>query len=219
MKQSKYKVDNLYICECGRQFEKSQSLNAHFSHCKIHRECIGKDISDEYFIKRQKKNIKWGYHLFDIEKQNEINQKISDTLKYKFKNNLLIPSFKNKHHTEKTKDILQIKQAKRSKVLLQNGYKINYNKNACKFIDLLNIKNNWNLQHAENGGEFECCGYYLDGYDKKLNIAFEYDEPKHYIENNKLCEKDIHRQNIIINKLHCKFYRYNEKLNLLYCVN
>ena len=25
-----------YICECGREFEKSQSYNAHLSHCKVH---------------------------------------------------------------------------------------------------------------------------------------------------------------------------------------
>jgi hypothetical protein len=37
MKVSKYKQDSLYVCECGRTFEKSQSLNAHFSHCIIHR--------------------------------------------------------------------------------------------------------------------------------------------------------------------------------------
>ena len=32
----------------------------------------------------------------------------------------------------------------------------------------------------------------------------------------KLNDKDILRQNYIINKLHCEFWRYNEKLNLLY---
>lgn len=25
-----------YVCECGREFSKSQSYNAHLSHCKIH---------------------------------------------------------------------------------------------------------------------------------------------------------------------------------------
>ena len=72
----------------------------------------------------------------------------------------------------------------------------------------------------ENGGEFKICGYFVDGYDKDLNIVFEYDEPKHYIdiENNLLKDKDIQRQNIIINKLNCSFWRYNEKLNLLYKV-
>ena len=82
----------------------------------------------------------------------------------------------------------------------------------------MNEKFGWNLQHAENGGEVSIAGYFLDGYDKELNIAFEYDEPIHYIdiENNILREKDIERQNYIIEKLNCKFYRYNEKLDKFY---
>ena len=76
-------------------------------------------------------------------------------------------------------------------------------------------------QHAENDGEVLCLGYWLDGYDKNLNIVFEYDEPKHYIdkENNILRDYDIKRQTRIIEKLKCEFWRYNEYLNLLYRVN
>ena len=55
-----------------------------------------------------------------------------------------------------------------------------YSIKGCKYIDELNKKNNWNLQHALNGGEFEVDGFFLDGYDNNLNIAFEYDESKHY---------------------------------------
>ena len=51
---------------------------------------------------------------------------------------------------------------------------------------------------------------------KKKNIVFEYDEPTHYIdkENSILKDKDIKRQQNIINKLKCEFWRYNEYLNL-----
>ena len=63
--------------------------------------------------------------------------------------------------------------------------------------------------------------YHLDGYDKKLNIAFEYDEKGHYadVNNNILKERDIERQKYIIKKLNCEFWRYNEKKKLLYKVN
>ena len=96
-----------------------------------------------------------------------------------------------------------------------------YSIRGCRYIDKLNEKFGWNLQHAENGGEVSVAGYFLDGYDKELNIAFEYDEPAHYIdvENNILREKDIERQNYIIEKLNCKFYRYNEKIDKFYEIN
>ena len=101
------------------------------------------------------------------------------------------------------------------------GFRARYNKNACKFIDNLNITNHWNLQHAENGGELEVCGYYLDGYDKINKIIFEYDERKHYIAGtNNLKQKDINRQNKILSLLGDSWtlYRYSENLNIFYKV-
>ena len=42
MKISKYKIkENLWRCECGKEFNKFQSLNAHLSHCDYHHECLG----------------------------------------------------------------------------------------------------------------------------------------------------------------------------------
>ena len=96
-----------------------------------------------------------------------------------------------------------------------------YSIKGCRYIDKLNEEKHWNLQHAENGGEKRIGCYFLDGYDKDLNIVFEYDEPKHYkdIQNNILQDKDIERQTYIIEQLHCEFWRYNEAMDLLYQVN
>ena len=123
-------------------------------------------------------------------------------------------------HTEETKQ--KLRKIFKEKVENQIGpFKCFYNKKACKYIDKLNEEKCWNLQHAENGGEVECLGYFLDGYDKDLNIVFEYDEEQHYKdkEHNILNDKDIQRQQNIINKLHCEFWRYNEYLDLLYKIN
>ena len=37
---SLYKRENFYECECGRTFEKHQSLNSHFSRCMVHRKGV-----------------------------------------------------------------------------------------------------------------------------------------------------------------------------------
>lgn len=89
---------------------------------------------------------------------------------------------------------------------------------GCEYIDKLNKEHNWNLQHGLNGGEIHVGPYSLDGYDKVLNIVFEYDESQHYIDvmNNILTEHDLNRMQYIKEQLHCRFFRYNEKLNLLY---
>ena len=90
-----------------------------------------------------------------------------------------------------------------------------YSFTACEFINKLNEEKGWNLQHAENGGEIRVGNYYLDGYDSNLNIAFEYDEKRHYNSNGELNEKDIKKMTYIKENLHCRFFRYNEKTNEL----
>ena len=56
---------------------------------------------------------------------------------------------------------------------------------------------------------------------KTENIVFEYDEPRHYTNINEsiLYEKDIERQNVIIEELNCDFYRYNVAKDYFYKVN
>lgn len=88
-----------------------------------------------------------------------------------------------------------------------------YNPKACLFFDQLNKTRSWNLQHAENGGEIQVEGYFLDAYDKKQNVVVEYDEPSHNKPSKK--QKDDIRQKEIVDALHCDFYRYNESTSQL----
>ena len=92
-----------------------------------------------------------------------------------------------------------------------------FNRRACKYFDDLNRKNDWNLQHALNGGEYHLShiGYWLDAYDKQRNIVVEYDEPHHFTKNGQLKKKDIDRMNEICEHLKCDFWRYNEKTKTL----
>jgi hypothetical protein len=90
----------------------------------------------------------------------------------------------------------------------------NYNRRAITFIEDRLNRNPWNLvfRHAlDKDGEFECRGYFADGYNAEHNLWFEYDEPHHYYSNGQLREKDRNRMEEIKRHLGCKFLRYNEK--------
>lgn len=113
---------------------------------------------------------------------------------------------------------VRMRQAAIRRVIEQFG-STSYNKDACAFINDLNDKMGWNLQHALNGGEKEICGYLVDGYDKSKNIVFEYDESQHFTFEGKLRNKDILRQNTIINHLKCDFYRYDAVRKRFYKIN
>ena len=49
-------------------------------------------------------------------------------------------------------------------------------------------------------------GYWVYGYDKENNVAYEFDEKYHKYHNN----KDLNRQNEIEIKLKCKFIRIKD---------
>ena len=84
----------------------------------------------------------------------------------------------------------------------------NYNPGAISIIEQrakeLNIDD---LQHAENGGEYQVCGYFVDGYSLSKNIVIEYYEPFH----KKQKERDERRKQEIINHLNCKFIEIMER--------
>jgi len=95
--------------------------------------------------------------------------------------------------------------------------KPNFNPDACKFIDDLNVSFGLNLQHALNGGEIWIDGFYPDGYDKEKNVVFEYDESWH--QNTVTKSKDLKRQQTIVDQVKpLMFIRYDEKTETLYDV-
>lgn len=217
-KVSKYKInDNIWKCECGKEFNKAQSLNAHLSHCDYHHEYLGT-------YKKLRPSELYHTNCWENKTEEEIKEiriRQGKTYSQNIKNGKYEPVFKGKHHSEESKQKTRESTIKYIKDHFGN-VKCRYNKRQIQYINKLNEEKHWHLQHAESeNGEYCVLGYYLDGYDKDLNIAFEYDEVAHYKdkENNILTDKDIQRQNNIINKLCCEFWRYNEYLDLLYKVN
>lgn len=212
--KSKYKVDeNLYRCECGREFNCFQGLNGHFSHCDFHHNCCG--TKRKGHTSEITKSMCW-QNKSDTE-ISQIHISAGNTYKNKLASGELKHNWKGRKHTEESKEktrLSTLKYLEQTAGDVQARYSIK----GCRYIDDLNNKFGWNLQHAENGGEVSMFGYFFDGYDKERNIVFEYDEPYHYadVENNILKEKDIERQNYIIKQLNCEFYRYNEKLDKFY---
>lgn len=120
---------------------------------------------------------------------------------------------KGKIISEYTKQ--KMREAVLKKIQKYGVYARNFNPIACKYIDDINNRVGWKLQHALNGGEIIVSGYSLDGYDKNLNIVLEYDENRHnhFDVDGNLKLKDIKRMNNIIQALQCRFLRYNEKTN------
>ena len=45
---SKYKIGDIYKCECGREFNNPQALNGHLSYCDIHHQCVGTERKSKY---------------------------------------------------------------------------------------------------------------------------------------------------------------------------
>ena len=134
------------------------------------------------------------------------------------KNNNKIRGTSNYGHSQSAETRAKIAKSFLNKKDIFGNFQANFNEKACKYIDSLNQEKGWNLKHALNGGEKRVGPYYLDGYDQELNIAFEYDEKYHH-RNKNIEERDKLRQEYIISQLKCEFWRYDEKMGLLYKVD
>lgn len=192
---NEYKANKIWECQYCHQIISSRAkLYEHYKECKekvkLPHDSLGRLIS-------------------------EIAHKhISETLHKKYASGELI--HKSQSCSPETRAKLAEKMLERKNII---NCQCNYNEKACKFINELNIKNNWHLQHAMNGGEYKVGPYHVDGYDKVLNIVFEYDEKQSKHTQIKGILRDKCRQAYIIEKLNCEFWRYSEKDNLLYKVD
>lgn len=215
--------DQVFYCQyCGKPTGNPGALKRHEISCKQNPNYIHKvyNYNKEVYRGGNKGKTK-GYPIWNKGLKASTDERVFNyvkTRKENFKNGKFV--IKGRKHTEETKLKLRLKALKyieECKGPIQPRYSIE----GCKYIDALNEKFGWNLQHAENGGEYTIGGYFLDGYDKEKNIVFEYDEEIHYkdLVNNVLTDHDIERQNYIINQLNCTFFRYNRYLDYFYCVN
>ncbi len=175
--------------------------NKHNNSVELHDDCIR-------LCPQCNKSIKHSnyWNKIKFQKKNKVCRKCH------FKNFETIP-FKGHPHSKETKNKIRIALLNRIKKI-RSG-QVFHNPIACQYFDKLNKEKGWNLKHAMNGGEHDFIGYSVDAYDIKKNIVVEYDEPFHYHYGGVLKQKDIIRMNNIIKYLKCKFYRYDEKRQIL----
>lgn len=219
------KDKNIYKCKyCGKDCIGKNSLIQHEIRCKENPDCIISPNKNfvSGFIRYNidcRTGVKHHPHKGQTKETCDSIRKGCETKQRQKENGEYVSSFKGKSHTLETKEKMR-KSAIEYLKNIKNFKGPRYNIKSIEFINKLNEEYGWNLQHAENGGEIQICGYFLDGYDKDLNIVFEYDEAAHYkdVKKSLLNDKDIERQNIIIEKLNCEFYRYNESENYFYKV-
>jgi hypothetical protein len=92
-----------------------------------------------------------------------------------------------------------------------------YNPNSIIYLDLISEKLNISIQHALNNGEKKFKRYWVDGYIEQYNICIEWQEQHHYTKKQK--EKDLKREQYIINNFKCKIIYINEKNFYLILIN
>lgn len=213
-----YKIsEDCYRCECGKEFDSSASLGAHMSHCEVHHNAVNMEMKKRPHEKDESGIGKMsGWEQKTDDEIKDFHIKSGKTHRERIESGEVKLHWVGRKHTEETKS--KIRKSSMDYFVDHFNVKPRYNKKACEFIDKLNETYNLNLIHAENGGEKYISGYFVDGYDEEKNIVFEYDEKRHYkdVYNNILKERDIDRQNEIIKELGCRFFRYNEQIDLLY---
>lgn len=125
------------------------------------------------------------------------------------------PWNKGKTFSTETKHKMRLSHLRFMKECIFEGGQIrpSYNSNACKFFAKFDQLNNTNGMYATNGGEYHIkeLGFFPDYFNPNLKLIMEWDEKRHY-KNNQLKERDIKRQKEIENLFpDYKFVRIKEK--------
>jgi hypothetical protein len=88
------------------------------------------------------------------------------------------------------------------KYMIKNGFNMSVciGKNEKIILDTLEHELKTKIER-----EYYVDGFFIDGYSKRLNIAFEVDERHHKYK--RMLQRDIERQRYIEKRLHCTFIR------------
>lgn len=196
------------ICKTHDVFEQTPMNHLHKGcyKCNIHKKSNTKEFIE--------KSIKIHGDKYDYSLVEYINSKTKVKIICNYHNYIFkqTPSDHTKHNCplcgNKNRRLSRIKEISINKF---NGNQIipSFSYSACELFDRINEEKDIHIQHAMNGGEFyiEELGYWLDGYDKKNNTAYEFDEKHHFDKNGNLSEKDLIRQHEIEDFLKCSFIR------------
>lgn len=168
----------------------------------------GKSILDVWNEKygADKTNELYSEWLSNIKKSLTKLYEGNDELKYR-----ISESLKGRVFTDNHKLNLRLSSIEYIKRKLElNGGKMvpHFNIYACQLFDEISKIKNINIQHALNGGEYYISelGYWVDGYDQKNNVVYEYYEREH----RKSIEKDFIREIEIKEYLKCDFIIIHE---------
>jgi len=158
-------------------------------------------LCPNYGIKRTEEHKQ---HLHNIKWAVPLSQEHRDKISGGLTGRILSPETKRKQRLAKIQYIIE-----------KNGsIAPRYNKKACEYFAKMEKINGWNGLYASKNGELylKTLGYFVDYYEPTLNLIVEYDEPRHYNIDNTLKKRDNERMMEIIEHLHCKFFRYNERI-------
>jgi hypothetical protein len=202
-------LKKLYLEENLTTYEIANKLNC--SKSKIYTTLknmgINKSVSDV-----MKGKIPWNKNIpMSNETKNKIKESTKDRESYWLG--------KKRNDEDKTKMRLSAIKRVENKLIDNNQIFPNYNKYSIFYLEKYASENDYNIQHAENGGEFyiKDLGYWVDGYDLEKNAVIEFDE-KHHNKKRQII-KDMYRQNQIINHLKCSFIRLDENGNEKLIIN